>query len=324
MLASVGLQPVQSTQYDPDVAEGTVISQEPPAGTRMEPCEADVTLVISLGPAPEPTEAPTATNTPIPPTPTSTSTPAPPTPTPTPDILSTLDIEAPAHRIDDDSPTFLTSFWLDNPPVTGSLLELDTREVDGADSVWINEKIVGVAPQGSDASINMFVPATLLQVGKNDLRIEAHYWGSNADDFHVDKITLKVNQASVPSEDEATEIVIEAPTHHIGDTNVKEWSIPEPENTSYITFFELPYQPTKGAILVLSTFHIGCLNPVRVNDNLIGHLPGYGQEMWVNDVQMYIPSNSLVEGANRLRIDTAECDGLDDFMMKDMRILVEK
>lgn len=324
MLAGVGLQPVKSTTYDPTVAERAVISQDPPAGTRMEPCEGDVTLAISLGPAPEPTEAPTATYTPVPLTPTPTATLAPPTPTSTPDIVRTLDIEAPVHKIDDDSPTFLTSFWLDTPPLTGSLLELNTRDVDGADSVWINGKIVGVTPQGTSSSVSLFVPASLLKAGKNDLRIEAHYWGSNADDFHVDKITLLLNQASVASEDKASEIAVETPTHHLGDTNVKEWSVPEPENTSYITFFELQQRPTKGAVLVLSTFHIGCLNPVRVNDNLIGHLPGYGQEMWVNDVQMYIPPNSLIGGANSLRIDTAKCEGLDDFMIKDMRLRIEE
>ena len=82
MLAGVGLQPVKSSQYDATVPEGAVISQEPPAGTRLEPCESDVVLAISLGPEPQPTSAPTATE--APPTPTATSTPIPPTPTSTP------------------------------------------------------------------------------------------------------------------------------------------------------------------------------------------------------------------------------------------------
>jgi hypothetical protein len=75
-LVSLGLQPIKSNQYDPGVAEGAVISQDPPGGTQLEPCQGGVTIVVSLGPVPGPTAAPTK-----PPTPT----PIPPTAAPTPD-----------------------------------------------------------------------------------------------------------------------------------------------------------------------------------------------------------------------------------------------
>lgn len=101
MLVELGLQPVRSNRYDPGIAVGAVISQDPPTGTRMEPCQGDVTIVVSLGPMPGPSPTPAPTNTPeptktptlIPPTltptntpePTSIPSPIPPTPTPTPD-----------------------------------------------------------------------------------------------------------------------------------------------------------------------------------------------------------------------------------------------
>lgn len=85
MLVGLGLQPNKSVQHDASVAKDAVVSQNPPAGTRMEPCEGYITIVVSLGTVPQPTEPPTPTNTPAPPTLTPTPTPIPPTATPTPD-----------------------------------------------------------------------------------------------------------------------------------------------------------------------------------------------------------------------------------------------
>jgi len=76
MLRGVGLQPLKSVQHDPTIANGAVISQDPPANTRLEPCQGDIEIVISLGPPPLPTDTPG---------PTATFTPIPPTATPTPD-----------------------------------------------------------------------------------------------------------------------------------------------------------------------------------------------------------------------------------------------
>jgi hypothetical protein len=82
MLTELELQPVRSNQYDPGVIAGAVISQDPPAGSRMKPCRGDVTIVISLGPLPTPSPTSLPTNTPKPiktPTPISSA----PTPMPT-------------------------------------------------------------------------------------------------------------------------------------------------------------------------------------------------------------------------------------------------
>jgi hypothetical protein len=56
MIVGLGLQPVKSTQYDSSIADGVVISQDPPAGTRLEPCQGDVVIVINT--VPESTRAP--------------------------------------------------------------------------------------------------------------------------------------------------------------------------------------------------------------------------------------------------------------------------
>lgn len=84
LLQGLGLQPLKSVEHDSTVAEGTVISQDPPADTRLQPCQGYVVeLVVSLGSSPEPTSIPEPTRTPGPtatPTslPTATYTPIPP------------------------------------------------------------------------------------------------------------------------------------------------------------------------------------------------------------------------------------------------------
>lgn len=95
-LVAVGLQPVRDLKNDDVVAENAVISQDPAAGERLEPCAGDVVIAVSLGPVPvptdipssptpEPTKTPESTKTPKPTeTPEPTETPLPPTPTPTP------------------------------------------------------------------------------------------------------------------------------------------------------------------------------------------------------------------------------------------------
>lgn len=66
MLSRLGLQPILTNQYDPSTTIGTVISQNPPAGSRMQPCDGDVTIIVSLGSPPTQTPTPTPTNTPQP------------------------------------------------------------------------------------------------------------------------------------------------------------------------------------------------------------------------------------------------------------------
>ena len=81
-LAGPGLQPVKDFRHDESVAENAIISQDPPAGTTLEPCQGDVVVVVSLGAVRKPTETPRPTDIPASPTPIPTETPLPPTPTP--------------------------------------------------------------------------------------------------------------------------------------------------------------------------------------------------------------------------------------------------
>lgn len=100
LIASQGLQPVVGREYSDLVAAGAVISQKPAADARLEPCQGDVDITISLGPLPTRTNTPAPTNTPLPtdtpgpsPTPTATPTPSPtntPRPTPTPTVSLVL------------------------------------------------------------------------------------------------------------------------------------------------------------------------------------------------------------------------------------------
>jgi hypothetical protein len=78
MLVELGLQPIRSNQYDPNVKAGAVIRQDPIAGSLIKPCDAGITILISLGPAPTPSPTPMPTNTP---NPTETPTPIRPRPT---------------------------------------------------------------------------------------------------------------------------------------------------------------------------------------------------------------------------------------------------
>ena len=63
MISSSGLQVVKSVQVNSSIAEGTVISQSPPANTRLEPCQGDIEIIISLAPV-------VATSVPVLPSPT--------------------------------------------------------------------------------------------------------------------------------------------------------------------------------------------------------------------------------------------------------------
>ena len=83
LLAKLGLQPVLANQYDAGIAEGAVISRNPPSASASSACKGDVEIVVSLGPIPTLTPRP-ATATPLPTdTPAATATPA-ETPTPLP------------------------------------------------------------------------------------------------------------------------------------------------------------------------------------------------------------------------------------------------
>jgi hypothetical protein len=52
LIRDTNLQPVSSNAYSADVPAGMIASQEPAAGTRIEPCAGDVVLAVSRGPEP--------------------------------------------------------------------------------------------------------------------------------------------------------------------------------------------------------------------------------------------------------------------------------
>jgi hypothetical protein len=230
-----------------------------------------------------------------------------------------------------DFRVYTTRFWLDEKPISGSLLVLDTQGVEYADPVWVNEKLVGVVPGTSgdrwQTELKLFVPASVLRAGENDLRFEAGNVIGFFGGFRIQNIRLEVNQVPIPTEGEGVEKMLDAETRHIGNSTVRAWSVPKPEGSSYTRFFQLPQQPTDGAVLVLRTFSVQCANPIRVNDHLIGNLPGFGEEVWTDNVQVYVPSSHLQAGANSVRIDSIGCrgtDAFDDFMIQDLRILVSQ
>lgn len=70
-LTGAGLQPVKDFRHDDSVAQNAIISQDLAAGTRLEPCQGDVVIIVSLGPIPP-------TQTPLPPTAVPTNAPEPP------------------------------------------------------------------------------------------------------------------------------------------------------------------------------------------------------------------------------------------------------
>lgn len=71
LITSLGLAIIKTVQYN-DFANGIVISQDPQAGTKLEPCQGNIIITVSLGSTPTPAPP---TNTPIPTNPPPTATP---------------------------------------------------------------------------------------------------------------------------------------------------------------------------------------------------------------------------------------------------------
>ena len=66
MLLELGLQPVRTNQYSSNFASEVVISQNPAAGSLVQPCDTNVTITISLGMIPTLSPTTSPTNTPLP------------------------------------------------------------------------------------------------------------------------------------------------------------------------------------------------------------------------------------------------------------------
>lgn len=79
-LTSLGLQVIKSTGFSAAYAQGVVFEQDPAGQTRLEPCQGEVVMMISMGTEPQQAEPPTA----LPPTE------APPTTTPLPTVKPTI------------------------------------------------------------------------------------------------------------------------------------------------------------------------------------------------------------------------------------------
>ena len=84
-LTSLGLSPVKKAEFNSDVPVDAVISTDPPAGTTLQECQGEITLVISMGPRP------VVAKTPVPTRVLPTSTPKVVIPTPTTSIADQLD-----------------------------------------------------------------------------------------------------------------------------------------------------------------------------------------------------------------------------------------
>lgn len=66
ILLELGLQPVRGVAYNAKINRGSIVSQDPSAGSMISPCSGSVTIVISFGalPTATPSSLPTSTNIP--------------------------------------------------------------------------------------------------------------------------------------------------------------------------------------------------------------------------------------------------------------------
>lgn len=60
-LTSLGLSPIKKAEFNSDVPVDAVISTDPSAGTTLQKCQGEITLVISMGPKPVVTRTPAST-----------------------------------------------------------------------------------------------------------------------------------------------------------------------------------------------------------------------------------------------------------------------
>lgn len=152
-LTALGLQPVRSVQPSDATAPGAIISQDPAGGTRLDPCQGDVLIMISLPPPPGPTNTPAPTYTPAPPTITPTPSPIPPTRTPVPSATPTPD----PRLFWDDFETGIRSEWGmsgDNfISANGKLTSVGLTQGYIGDNAWANYQVTLARAQYSSGMI---------------------------------------------------------------------------------------------------------------------------------------------------------------------------
>ena len=81
-----------------------------------------------------------------------------------------------------------------------------------------------------------------------------------------------------------------------------------------------------GGILILKTYRVTCVTPVRINGNLVGNLPGTGETAWTPDVRILVTRSFLQVGPNQLQIGPAvqiRAAIQTDFMFKDTRLEID-
>ena len=157
-LRELGLRPIESNEYSDSTTSGAVISQNPLGLTRLDPCDGEVLIIVSLGvlstqkppstfsPSPIPTNTPTSVSKPIN---TPTDTPVSPTNTPTPKPTNT------------PKPPTVTS-----TPVTPAQATTHTCVSSGYQSLgnrWVSPATFIPVAQGSTVTLSHCPPASSVQ-----------------------------------------------------------------------------------------------------------------------------------------------------------------
>ena len=117
-------------------------------------------------------------------------------------------------------------------------------------------------------------------------------------------------------------VIIDDATHHLGDDDT-EWELPNPEGKTYFIRFWLENQPDNDALLYMDTWGVHDADPIWVNDNFVGSIPGNKEDKWQVRLKVFIPSTYLREGENELKIESIMpegASGYDDFMFRKLEL----
>jgi len=136
----------------------------------------------------------------------------------------------------------------------------------------------------------------------------------------VTPTSTPVESSPTPQSVEAQIIVIDDKTHHLGD-NKTNWDVPNPEGTSYTNRFWLDTIEPGVVLLRLDTFHIDSANPIWVNNQLVGVVPGsrdlsMDSDRWNLQVEVFVPGSILKVGENSVQIESYK---EDDFMFRKLQ-----
>jgi tetratricopeptide (TPR) repeat protein len=119
-------------------------------------------------------------------------------------------------------------------------------------------------------------------------------------------------------------VAIDTRTHHLGDGDSDKYEpVRSAEGKVYFTRFWLDVEPAYDYLLRMDTFEVQAANPVWINDNLVGSIPGKSSEVWDPGQKLLVPSTYLRHGENELKIGSLELDDdeFDDFMFKGLYLV---